>query len=305
MRLTALAFLTAQVVLGQRLDPATIRVDVDLVNILCSVREKDGTWARGLEKKDFEVREEGRVQPITHFAADTDSPLTIAVLLDVSSSVKSVLGEEKQAAKRFFEDVLRPRDQALLATFSSTIPIWQELTGSVAGLKEAVDLAGSEPPQGAAADIRPRGGTLMYDAIDLVASRKLKAISGRKAIVLITDGMDGGSLATPKAAVRSALEADAMIFAIHYTASRFVNPIYGSGALAALCAPTGGRVFQVAGTLTVQKIFQQITDLLRHQYSVGFPPSSGVRDSRFRKVEVKVLRPGLKIDARNGYYAMQ
>ncbi len=143
--------------------------------------------------------------------------MTVALLLDVSGSVERVLGAEKAAANRFFAEVIRPGDQALLAGFAQLIAIWQDLTPSSADLQTALEKAG---PFHATAyqtlATRPRGGTLLYDAIALVADQKLHKLPGRKTMVVITDGLDNGSIATLGKALKAALEADAVIYAIHY-----------------------------------------------------------------------------------------
>jgi VWFA-related protein len=299
----AAMWLPAQVVIGARTTaPGTIRVDVDLVNVLCSVREKDGTWAKDLTRADFEVREDGRVRPVTHFAADTDSPITVALLLDVSGSVATILDIEKAAASRFFDEVVRPGDNALLAGFSDTIPIWQDLTGSRSDLQAALREAGPGFSY-RNAETRPRGGTLLYDAVDLVAKRKLRGVTGRKTMVLITDGLDNGSVTRLEKAMQSAQEADAVVFAIHYVPESR-DSADGMKALERIAEPTGGRAFHVSKRMPLERVFAEIADEMRHQYSLGFTPASHEKDGSFHKLEVKVLRPGLKAAARNGYYAV-
>ena len=105
-------------------------MDVDLVNVLCSVRDNRGAYVRGLAKEDFELRVDGRPQEVTHFARELDSPLMVALLLDVSGSVSNIIGTEKAAAGRFFSEVLRSADQALLAGFAQYVAVWQDLTPS-------------------------------------------------------------------------------------------------------------------------------------------------------------------------------
>jgi Ca-activated chloride channel family protein len=290
-----------QVVVGSGAPrPGTIRVDVNLVNVLCSVKDKSGAWAKGLTRDDFELRVDGRKIPVTHFAADTDSPLTVALLLDVSGSVATILDIEKDAARSFFDEVLRPGDQALLAGFSSTIPIWQDLTGDRARLQEA--LADSWSGRYLNAEARARGGTLLYDAVDLVASRKLHRLPGRKAMVMITDGQDNGSITKLDKAVQSAQQAEAVVFGIHYVPATTASS-EGMGPLQRIAAPTGGQAFHVSPKLPLGEVFAEIADEMRHQYSLGFPPPATDNPGAFHKLEVKVLRPGMKVQARSGYYS--
>jgi VWFA-related protein len=299
VRLTHWLLIGAQVVIGARKDPGVIRVDVDLVNILCSVRDSKGTWAQGLTRDDFEVREEGRPRPVTHFAADTDSPLTVALMIDVSGSVASILDIEKAAAKRFLDEVLRPGDQAMIGGFSSTIPIWQDLTGSRDRLQAALERVDDRQDY-LTEGVRPRGGTLLYDAVDLVASRKLARLSGRKTLILITDGLDNGSQRGVEEAMQAAQRADAVVFAIHYVPESH-GSVDGKRPLERLAGPTGGRVFSVSSKMPLERVFAEIADEMRHQYSLGFTPES--HDGQFHKLEVKVKRPGMKPASRNGYYA--
>src|SRR5436190_3892538 len=137
MRLTgALILITglcpafAQIDLDPPKPAGTISVDVELVNVLCSVRDKNGTYVKGLRKEDFEVRQDGKVQPLTHFAREVDSPMTVALMIDVSGSVSSIIGIEKAAAARFLDEVLRAGDRSLLVGFAQLIAVWQDLTES-------------------------------------------------------------------------------------------------------------------------------------------------------------------------------
>jgi VWFA-related protein len=151
---------------------------------------------------------------VTHFARVVDSPLTVALLLDVSGSVRNVLDEERAAASAFFGNVLKPGDQGLLAGFAQYVEVWQNLTSLPKLLNDALDKAGPMAPleNGPPA----HGGTLLYDAVKLVAERKLNAIPGRKTMILITDGEDNGSRVSAEDATRAAQQADAVIYGIHY-----------------------------------------------------------------------------------------
>ena len=288
----------AQVMIGTPAPPpGTIRVDVDLVNVLCSVRDRDGSWARDLRRDDFELREDGKVRPVTHFAAASDSPLTVALMVDVSGSVATILDIERAAARRFLDEMIRSGDQALVGGFSSTIPIWQDLTGSLENLREGVARIG---PEFGGEGVRARGGTLLYDAVDLISNRKLSKVAGRKTLVLITDGIDNGSAVKPAEAVQAAQRADVVIFAIHYVPESR-DPGEGHHPLARLAEPTGGHVFEVSGKMPLESVFSEIAEEMRHQYSLGF--TSAARDGLFHKLEVRVKRPGMKPAARTGYYA--
>jgi Ca-activated chloride channel family protein len=301
----AALLLLPQIVLNPPKPPATIAVDVELVNLLCTVRDRRGAYVNDLAKSDFEVLEDGKRQQITHFAREADSPMTVALLLDVSGSVERVLGAEKAAANRFFAEVIRPGDQALLAGFAQLIAVWQDLTPSSADLQAALEKAG---PFHATAyqtlETRPRGGTLLYDAIALVADQKLRKAPGRKTMVVITDGLDNGSIATLGKALKAALEADAVIYAIHYEDE--AAPAFGSGmiTLQRLSEPTGGQAFHVSSQLPLQAVFQTITEEMRNQYALGYRPPHADKDGRYHRLEVKLSKSGLNVQARTGYFAV-
>ena len=298
-----------QVLLNPPRQPDVISVDVDLVNVLCSVRDRHGAYVKGLTQEDFELRVDGRPRPITHFSAEVSSPLTVALLLDVSGSVMRVIPDEKSAAGRFFSEVLRPGDQALLAGFAERIAVWQNLTSSVANVQQALDRAG---PFEANADDRlgpaPRGGTLLYDAVVLVSTNKLKPLAGRKAIVLITDGNDEGSIASDRKAVQAAQEADAVVYGIRYMDRSLGAPgamfavDFGLSALTRLANPTGGRVFDAMRDTSLEGAFRAIGEEMRNQYSLAFAPTEPKGAGDFHKLELRLKRSGLRAQARAGYY---
>jgi len=295
----------AQIELNPPRPRATISVDVNLVNVLCSVRDKNGGYVTDLPKDAFTIREDGKEQPITHFARQVDTPVTVALLLDVSGSVTSVLGEEKAAAKRFFAEVMRPGDRAMLVGFAQLIDVWQDLALSPDVLNQALDEKAG-PFEITAAQVletTPRGGTLLYDAIDLVASQKLMRLPGRKAIVLITDGLDNGSKVDLDKASRAAQEADAVVYSIYYQDEVGAAIRSGLGPLSRLSETTGGRAFHVDQKTTLDQIFNAITEELRNQYALGYPPPGSPKPGAYHKLAVKLARPGLKVQARAGYYS--
>jgi Ca-activated chloride channel family protein len=296
----------AQIELNPPKPASVITVDVDLVNLLCSVRDQRGAFVKGLSKEDFEIRQDGKRQTITHFAREVDSPMTVALLLDVSGSVAAIIGTEKTAAGRFFDEALRPGDQALLVGFAQQIAVLQELTPSKERLQASLERAG---PGALPVDseVRPRGGTLLYDAVTLVASRKLQSLPGRKTIILITDGLDNGSIANIAKAVEAAHQADAVVYAIHFEDEQRARYFRGRGmsALEQLSTPTGGRAFHVDGKTPLPEIFSRIVEAMRNQYGLGFTPPADNQPGQFHKLQVTTTRPGLKAQARTGYYSGQ
>lgn len=280
-------------------EAAPIRVDVNIVNVLCTVSDKRGALITDLKKEDFEVREDGRKQEIRYFGRDTDLPLTIAMLLDVSGSVREALDSERVAAARFFDQVIRPTDHALLLAFSSTLVLWQDFTSSTASLQAALSKLHAIPFRGLPLDGGPMPGTLLYDAVYQTAMGKLAGVPGRKVIVIVSDGLDNGSRMHMDEAIEAVQRANTIVYGICYDQKYF-----GCAYLKQLTEATGGRMFDTGKKRTsLSEIYQTIEDELRSQYSLGFAPVNQERDGKFRKLAVKAKPKGLRVSVRRGYYA--
>ena len=276
-----------------------IRVDVDVVNVLCTVSDKRGALITNLRKEDFEVRENGRKQEIRYFARDTDLPLTIAMLMDVSGSVRQALEAERVAAGRFFDVVLRPTDHALLLGFSSTLVLWQDFTSSTERLRNALAQLHAIPFRGLPKDGQPMPGTLLYDAVYQTSAGKLKGVPGRKAMIIISDGLDNGSRMHLEEALEAVQTTNTIVYGICYD-----QKFFGCDFLKGLAEPTGGRMFDAGKKRqSLGEIYQTIEDELRSQYAIGYVPSNQEHDGKFRKLAVKVNSAGLRVSVRRGYYA--
>jgi VWFA-related protein len=280
---------------------AQIRVDVKVVNVLCTVYDNRGALVKDLGKEDFEIRENGKPRTVRYFARETDLPLTIALLVDVSGSVRKFLQAEKETAVAFFRETLRPQDQAMLTGFSSTVVLWRDFTPSVPLLRDALAGMHAVPFKGLPKDGGPMPTTLLYDAVSSTATNKLKGVSGRKAMVIISDGIDIGSRASLEAAVRQAQTANAIVYSICYPNEHQS----GCGYLKSLAEPAGGRMFDLGANTPLAEIFRIIQDELRSQYSLGFVPDDAAGDGVFRKLQVRVRRKGMRVLARKGYYAQE
>ncbi|HTW67024.1 MAG TPA: VWA domain-containing protein [Bryobacteraceae bacterium] len=276
-----------------------IRVDVDLVNVLCTVSDKHGALVTDLTKDDFEIREDGKKQEIRYFSRETDLPLTVAMLVDVSGSVHEVLADEREAAGRFFDTVLRPTDHALLLGFSSTLVLWQNFTSSTQRLKSALERLHAMPFHGLPPLGQPMPGTLLYDAVYATARGKLAGVPGRKAMLIVSDGLDNGSQKHLDDAIEAVQATNTIVYGICYE-----GKFSGCSFLKELAEPTGGRMFEAGKKRTLDEIFGVIESELRSQYSISFVPLNGARDGKFRKLHVRVLTPGLRVSARRGYYAL-
>lgn len=327
------AILAGGLVLARAQDPPnppkpeqdqTIRVDVDLVNILFTVRAKKGNQLiPNLEKNNFSIAEDGKPQTIQRFTRETDLPLTLGLLIDISASQERLIDTERQAASQFFSTVIRKKDEAFLISFGKSTDLLQDYTSSARQLSKGLDDLrgdGQTPMMGRSpvpVNTGPIGGsmgtpkgTLLYDAIYLAANEKLKTEVGRKAIVLITDGGDQGSTYTLPQAVEMAQRADTIIYSIYYVDHGFYGGGRGlsfgggdEGGLKKMSEQTGGHVFSVSNKHPLTEIFQEIQDELRNQYSIGYSSTNPNRDGSFRRLDIKTDNSDYKVQARNGYYA--
>lgn len=297
--------------------PPAISVDVSVVNILASVRDKRGGLVANLDKSDFTVLEDGKEQAIKYFTRETDLPLTIGLLVDVSASQGNLIGIEQNAATQFFSKVLRKKDEAFLISFGEESELLQDYTGSVRLLEEGLKqlrvssgVSGIHPGPVPTAG-GPRG-TVLYDAVYLAATEKLRSEVGRKVIVLITDGVDQGSRMTRDKAIEAAQKADAVIYSIDYEDPGFYNRFGfglggggGEGELRRMSDETGGHVYKVDRKHTLDQIFQELQDEMRSQYAIGYTPINDVKDGSYRKLDVRLADKNLKAQARKGYYAIK
>jgi VWFA-related protein len=288
----------------------TIKVDVELVSVMFTVRNKNNGLVSTLTKDDFTIYEDGKPQPMKYFSRETNLPLTIGLLVDVSGSQESLIPQEKIAAGQFFDQVLRQKDMAFLISFGSEAELLQDATNSakllkrgLEGLRLSTSVGGLHPGPVPTAK---RKGTILYDAVYLAADEKLKQEVGRKAIVLITDGMDFGSSYKLKDAIAAAHRADAIIYSIYYVDQRaYYMSGYGAsdGDLKKMSEETGGRLFHVGRNNRLEDIFKQIQEEMRAQYAIAYSPTNENRDGSYRRIEIRPNDRSLKIQARKGYYA--
>jgi len=315
MRLPLLFALGAALV-AQDLPP-TIKVDVDVVNVLASVRDKRGALISNLEKKDFTILEDGKSQEIKYFTRETDLPLTIGLLVDVSGSQRNLIEIERDAATQFFSQVLRKKDEAFLISFGEEAELLQDYTSSTRLLTEGLNHlrvssgVGGFGPGPVPTAGQPRG-TVLYDAIYLAASEKLRTEVGRKVIVVITDGVDEGSRLTINQAIEAAQKADAVIYSVDYydpTAYGGYGIMFGGGGgesfLRKMSDETGGHVYRVDRKHPLNEVFKELQDEMRSQYAIGYTPTNDAKDGSYRKIDIKLASKDLKAQARKGYYAIK
>jgi VWFA-related protein len=282
----------------------TIKVDVNLVNVLCSVHNKSNGLVGNLEKTDFQIFEDGKPQEIKYFTRETDLPLTIGLLVDTSGSQQRLVEDERRAASQFFAKVLRKKDLAFLMQFGAEAELNQiHMSVPVGGLHP-----GPVPTQ------QSQAGTILFDAVYLAATEKLSTETGRKTIVLITDGVDEGSKLHIGQAIESAQKADTIIYSIDYEDPMFHGGGFGRiqigggngvADLTKMSSETGGRVFKVDRHNSLDDIFRELQDEMRSQYSISYAPPGGKKDGAYHKIEIKVAQKDYKVQARKGYYAIE
>jgi VWFA-related protein len=301
-------------------DENVIKVDVSIVNILCSVHNKGNGLVGNLEKKDFQIFEDGKPQEIKYFTREVDLPLTIGLLVDTSKSQERLMEPERRAASEFFTKVLRKKDLAFLMQFGAEAELLQDSTNSsrllqdgLRQLRLSVPTGGLHP--GPVPTQQSQAGTILFDAVYLAADEKLKGEVGRKAIVLITDGVDTGSRTRIDKAIEAAQKADSIIYSIDYEdraaygGGGFGTISLGGGGgerdLGKMSNETGGRVFKVDRKNSLDDIFREIQEEMRSQYAIGYTSTNPKKDGGYRKIEIKVAEKDYKVQARKGYYAIE
>src|SRR6266702_1553359 len=290
------------------LDTQTLKVNVNLVNVYCSVRDKNG-YITNLHKDDCNILENKEGQKIKNFTQEKNLPLTIGMLLDTSGSQQNVLPLEQGAGAEFLKDVLTPKDEAFLISFDINVDLLADYTNSPREIRRALDKAQINTGAGTGSvtgNGTPRG-TLLYDAVYLAAHDKLHQEAGRKILILLTDGGDQGSQETLKTATEAAQKANAIIYVILIADRGFYGGFgyTGDADMERLAKDTGGRVINVGNNgKKLQEAFDQIQDELRTQYLASYTPTNPkIADGTFRTLNI-TCQPGQKIQARKGYYAM-
>jgi len=292
----------------------TLKVTTSVVNVFAVVKDRGGHLVPDLDKDDFEVTENNTTQEIRYFSRETDTPLTLGILVDTSPSQERVLPIEQEEAKAFVRQVIRPKDIAFVMHFDSDVELLQDFTSDTMRLARAIDettIGGGGPGGGALPSTFPGvsvGGTHLYDAVYLAATDPLKNEIGRKVVIVLTDGVDEGSTEKLNSALEAAQRADTIIYSINISDVSFYygrGGYNGDSVLHKLSDETGGRVVEVGRNKKkdLSEAFQQIASELRTQYLLGYSSADTRRDGSYRKIRVRVSKGDYKIQARRGYYA--
>lgn len=313
-------------------DSPTFSSDVKVVNILATVRTKGGEIVANLTKDDFLLSEDNRPQVLKYFSRETDLPLILGLLVDTSGSQRNVLGEEETASYRFLEKVLRNIDRTFLAHFDFDTELLQEMTSSKEKLRIALDGLdmpnqanrrgggggyggyggrGSRGGRGGGSG----GGTTLYDAVYLASDDIMRHEQGRKAVILLTDGVDHGSKVSLNTAIEAAQRADTLVYSILFEGIENgggrgpfginIGGEDGSKVLQKMSRETGGGFFEVSRKQPIDTIYRRIEEELRSQYSLGYTPDRPPAGGGFRTISLKARRKELVVQARQGYYPVE
>lgn len=280
---------------GEQDASARITLDVTRVNMLFTVTDKKGRFVTDLDKNDFEIFEAKKPQTITEFTAESNLPLRIGILIDTSNSIRDRFRFQQEAATDFVNAVIRPgEDKAMVVSFDSTAELVSDLTDDTAQLAKAIR------------NLRPGGGTSLYDAIYFACKEKLMGDQPRdkfrRALVVLTDGEDNDSRMSREQALEMAQKADVVIYTISTNITRI--PTDGDKVLRYFAEETGGLAFFPFKSQDLAQSFENIANELRHQYNVFYRPDPLKADGLYHAVSIRVKgRKDLMVRARRGYYA--
>jgi VWFA-related protein len=275
----------------------TIKKRVDEVNVLFIATDRHGKFVRNLNQKDFSILDDHKpVENILNFRRETDLPIEMGLLIDVSGSVQGRFGFEKEAATGFLAHIVRPGyDRAFIVAFNKDSRITQDFTDQVSLLAAGVK------------KMTNGGGTALYDAIYKSCKEKLLREHSehpiRKAIVVLSDGEDNQSEHSRAQAIEMAQRAEVLIYAISTDDSGLI--LRGDKVLEELASASGGRAFFPYKMKDITHSFAAIEEELRSQYAVSYKPTDFDADGRYHSIEITALKKDLQVRARRGYYAPQ
>jgi VWFA-related protein len=343
-------------------DVPTFSSDVKVVNVLATVRDKHGQIVNNLTKDDFKLQQDGQPQPIHYFAKETDLPLTLGLLVDTSMSQRRLIEQERTASYSFLNNLMRPdKDKAFVIHFDWEVELLQDTTDSRPKLEAALDKldnpqfapangGGGNSGGGSSGGGYPGGGgghgghhmgggTDLYDAVFLASDEVAKKLKGRKALILLTDGVDTGSKVSLDRAIETAQRSDTLVYSILYAdPDAYGHQGYPGGGmgrhggwggpgggmgrpggnypqqashpdgkkvLERIARETGGRFFEVSKKQPIDQIYSQIEQELRNQYSLGYTPDKAIAGPGYHKITLATTNKDLIVQTREGYYTGQ
>src|SRR5271156_5493100 len=352
--LCAVMLLLAGAPLRSQQQGPTISVNVKLVTMFAAVRDKHGALIRNLTKDDFVLQQDGHPQAITYFAPDSDLPLTLGLLVDTSGSQRRVLDQESDASHAFIDHLLREdTDKAFVIHFDREVELLQDLTSSRQKLEASLDQLGrpqfSQASGGGSSGSDPNsggggrgshggygggGGTLLYDAVYLASDELMKKQQGRKALIILSDGVDHGSKETLRDAIETAERSDTLVYSIlfadkegygngggyggghmggggmggggmggggHHRYPQDSHPD-GKKVLQQLSKETGGRFFEVSKKESIDQIYAEIDEELRSQYALGYTPDKTDAAIGYHKIQLTNKQKDATVQTREGFY---
>lgn len=315
MRNSAISALVFTALLAGQQKP-DIRVDVDLVTVACSVTDHNGAPVKDLKPDDFKVSDNGQPREIRNLWRESDLPLTIALVADVSGSQAGYVKDHKEAIAQFLKQVIGPRDRAMIVQVARQAWMLSDLTASAGDLEAAVEKIGDPatkrfrmlgPPCRNARIPHPCGGSALWHGLYYTAMA-LKPVTGRKAIVILSDGLDTGSDITLSDLIDATQAAEAVVYSVKYSSpARFISigtlvEEKVTHGLERIDHESGGATFGNPGKKT-SEVFAKIESDLRGMYVLGFATPENARDGKFHKLDVKVTRSDVVVRARAGYLA--
>lgn len=295
-------------------EETVIKGGVELVNVAVTVRGKNNALVTGLKGEDFKILEDGKEQQLRNVTAESNLPLMMGMLIDISLTMLQYVKDEQRSGARFFRQIMRPGDRAFVAAFRAGVELMQDVTANPAELE-----AGLKAIQGNQSQC---AGTAMYDAIYLSCEQRLQGQNERKALIVLSDGTEYNSTKSLNDAIKAAQLTETIIYTIGYNIS---PTAFSGGGQVRLCgqandrfAPTtqnaadavmrqlandtGGRIFRIAGSAGLDQIYDDIEKEIRSQYILSYSPANTKKDGKFRKIEVKTTNKDYFVAARRGYY---
>jgi VWFA-related protein len=347
-------------------DVPTFSSDVKVVSVLATVRDKHGNIVNNLTKDDFKLQQDGQPQSIHYFAKETDLPLMLGLLVDTSMSQRRLIEQERTASYSFLNNLMRPdKDKAFVIHFDWDVELLQDTTDSRSKLEAALDKldnprsapgygggggsggggspggGGGPPGGGSGGGHHMGGGTDLYDAVFLASDEVARKLKGRKALIILSDGVDTGSKVSLDRAIETAQRADTLVYSILYADPEayghqgypgggsmgrhggWGGPGGGMGrpagggypqqashpdgkkVLERIARETGGRFFEVSKKQPIEQIYSQIEQELRNQYSLGYTPDKAVAGPGYHKITLTATNKDLIVQTREGYYLQQ
>jgi VWFA-related protein len=357
MLLAAAILLASSHLLAQ--DTPTFSSDVKVVNVLATVRDKKGQIVNNLTKDDFKLQQDGQPQTIRYFAKVTDMPLTLGLLVDTSMSQRRLIEQERVASYSFLNNLMRAddKDKAFVIHFDWEVELLQDLTSSRKKLEAALEKldnpqfapgptargggGGGGSPGGGGGGGHHGGGTDLYDAVFLASDEVARKVQGRKALIILSDGVDTGSKVSLDRAIETAQRSNTLVYSILYAdpdayghqgypgmggghhggwggggmgrypggggypPQQRQSPADGKKVMERIARETGGRFFEVSKKQPIDQIYTQIEQELRNQYSLGYTPDKAVASPGYHKIAVTTTNKDLTVQTREGYYAEQ